>query len=104
MRTIELDASNWRSFPDFYEALLAGLGAPDWHGRNLDALIDSMVYGGINTIERPFRIQVIGVATAGKDAVDELRNAIVALVEEGAECVISGDCASIEIGPAGKAD
>lgn len=37
MKLIELDASGWTKPLDFYLALLPQLGAPDWHGLNLDA-------------------------------------------------------------------
>ena len=59
MKVIRLDASKWRSPEDFYSALLPQLGAPSWHGRNLDALADSL-YGGINKVEPPFTVIVEG--------------------------------------------
>ncbi|WP_436216152.1 barstar family protein [Bradyrhizobium sp. LjRoot220] len=46
MQIIELNAENWRTWRDLYDALLTALGAPEGHGRNLNALIDSMVWGG----------------------------------------------------------
>ena len=58
MKIISLDASAWRSPEDFYSALLPQLGAPSWHGRNLDALDDSLGGGGINSLEPPFRVEV----------------------------------------------
>jgi RNAse (barnase) inhibitor barstar len=61
MRIIKLDASRWRSPADFYAALLPELGAPDWHGRNLDALYDSLS-GDINQVEPPFRVEIAAAA------------------------------------------
>lgn len=58
MQQIELDASAWTEPGDFYEALLPQLGAPDWHGRNLDALEDSIFGGDINSVEPPFHISM----------------------------------------------
>jgi len=58
MKMILLDASGWQTTADFYDALLPKLGAPDWHGRNLDALDDSL-FGGINEVEPPFNVIVI---------------------------------------------
>jgi len=55
MKLIILDATAWRSPDDFYSALLPELGAPAWHGRNLDALDDSL-YGGIDEVEPPFTV------------------------------------------------
>jgi hypothetical protein len=48
MKEINLDARAWRNRDDFYGALLPSLGAPHWHGRNLDALNDSLRYDDIN--------------------------------------------------------
>jgi RNAse (barnase) inhibitor barstar len=58
MRVISLDASAWRSPEDFYSALLPQLGAPAWHGRNLDALEESLRDGDINEVSPPFRVIV----------------------------------------------
>ena len=43
---------------NFYNALLPELGAPDWHGKNLNALEDSIFVGDINAIEPPFEILI----------------------------------------------
>ena len=59
MKVVRLDASGWRSPEDFYSALLPQLGAPAWHGRNLDALADSL-YGGVNEVAPPFKVEVEG--------------------------------------------
>jgi len=60
MPSIELDASGWRKSEDFYRALLPELGAPPWHGHNLDAIEDSIFTGGINRVEPPLHIRVSG--------------------------------------------
>lgn len=66
MELILLDASGWQSPDDFYSALLPKLGAPDWHGRNLDALYDSLS-GGINRLNPPFAVEIDGAATLPDD-------------------------------------
>jgi RNAse (barnase) inhibitor barstar len=60
MREIVLSGARWTAPDDFYEALLPSLGAPDWHGHNLDALWDSITGDDINQIKPPFRVRVIG--------------------------------------------
>ena len=60
MLEIMLESSSWNSPEDFYHDLLAALGAPDWHGHNLDALWDSITGGGINEVNPPFVIRVVG--------------------------------------------
>ena len=64
MRIIKLDASQWSNIIEFYDAVCAGIGAPSWHGRGLNAFIDSMVYGGINEIDTPYRIIFVETAKA----------------------------------------
>lgn len=61
-RDLVLDASGWNLksdwywMQDFYSAFFLAVGAPEWHGRNFDALNDSIATGGINRIEVPYRI------------------------------------------------
>ncbi|WP_077148906.1 barstar family protein [Sphingopyxis sp. KK2] len=57
MKRIPLDATGWRTTDDFFVALLTELGAPSWHGHNLNALYDSLS-GGINDVEPPFAVEV----------------------------------------------
>ena len=50
---------NWegiRTEEEFYSDFLPKLVAPKWHGRNLDALADSLITGSINGIEPPYTI------------------------------------------------
>jgi RNAse (barnase) inhibitor barstar len=49
MRIIKLDARQWKTPLDFYDALLSALEAPEWHGRSINALIDSLWFGEIST-------------------------------------------------------
>lgn len=98
MTNVELDASHWISAADFYAALFAALGAPAWHGTSINALIDSMIYGAINDIEPPFRVNVQGMRAAGEDARSAFMDAFDALKEAGAICFIAADGAlSIEV-------
>jgi RNAse (barnase) inhibitor barstar len=55
---IILDAKGWSSPSDFYCEFFRAVGAPEWHGRNFDALIDSIETGRINQIEVPYQIVV----------------------------------------------
>lgn len=63
MKTITVSALGWNTILDFYEAILGALQAPEWHGTNANALIDSMVYGSINGVEPPFRLDIIEMST-----------------------------------------
>ena len=50
---------NWEGInteDEFYSDFLPKVEAPNWHGRNLDALADSLIAGSINGIEPPYTI------------------------------------------------
>lgn len=68
---ITLDAAAWRDVRDIYAAMLPALGAPEWHGPNLDAVYDALVAGHYRALvvsrtdpsdgearQRPFRVTV----------------------------------------------
>ena len=67
MRVLNLDAAEWREYADFVRALLAALEAPHWHGDNVNALIDSMVHGGINGVEPPYDVVISGFSLLAPD-------------------------------------
>ena len=78
---LDVDASSWRTEDDVYESLFAALGAPQWHGRNFDALRDSIVTGNINAIEAPFHLAIKELDNAQTPAQDFVRR-LVALFGE----------------------
>lgn len=67
-RILDLDGEGWVEELDAIEALLMALEAPDWHGRNMNALIDSIALGGINGIEPPYEIRIHGACSMSEDA------------------------------------
>ena len=67
MRIIELDATKWKKELDFYADLFRALGAPDWHGESVAALVDSMIYGRINAIEPPYVVRVLNANALPKE-------------------------------------
>jgi RNAse (barnase) inhibitor barstar len=56
MKELILDGSGWQTRDDVYEAFFKAVGAPEWHGRNFNALIDSIEHGDINATEVPYRL------------------------------------------------
>ena len=68
MKELVLDGSTWQEPNDLYNYFFAAVGAPEWHGRNLDALVDSIETGGINNIEVPYRVVVQNVDLVGPKA------------------------------------
>jgi RNAse (barnase) inhibitor barstar len=91
MNIIELKAQDWRTWEDFYGALLVALGAPNEHGRNLNALIDSIVWGGMNAVEPPYKIIILGVEDLSKDIRDEIHALKEGLTRARAERLASGE-------------
>lgn len=61
---LTLDAKSWRSSGDVYEDLFNVLGSPAWHGKNFDALHDSIVTGQINSLEVPYTLSICGMSSA----------------------------------------
>lgn len=71
-KILEVDASNWLTGTDPYYALFAVLKSPPGHGVNSNALVDSIVYGGMNEAEPPFVIRVNGLSKASGEASEEM--------------------------------
>ena len=67
MTTLTLDGTNWKTKDDFYDAFFKAVGAPDWHGRNFNALHDSIIYRDINQIEIPYTIRISGFGQAPEE-------------------------------------
>ncbi|HEY0565443.1 MAG TPA: barstar family protein [Terriglobales bacterium] len=74
----------------FHTSFLKAIGAPDWHGRNLDALNDSIATGEINAIELPYRIVIRNSGAAGAEA-QEMIGRFASLIEDISErgCAVS---------------
>ena|ERR1700675_613026 len=58
MRELVMDAAAWNSCDDVYDAFFRVVGAPSWHGRNFNALNDSIGGGDINEIEVPYKLVI----------------------------------------------
>ena len=97
MNILELDARQWKTPADFYNALLRKLGAPDWHGTSINAFIDSMIVGDINEVTSPLRVVASGLQSAGEPAFDALTEVFSALARCGAVAHITSDRASLDI-------
>lgn len=67
MNRIVLDAARWQTALDFLTALKTALRAPDWHGNSPDAFVDSMICGGINAVDPPYVIEIVGLDPTNRD-------------------------------------
>jgi hypothetical protein len=72
MRIIDVDATNWKSIPDFYGALLAALGAPNGYERNINALLEWMLWDEREETQPPYTVRIIGTAKLPKEVRDEV--------------------------------
>jgi RNAse (barnase) inhibitor barstar len=68
MRDLILDGAGWNARDDVYDSFFKAVGAPEWHGRNFDALNDSIAAGSINEIEVPYRIVIRNYDRVGSGA------------------------------------
>ena len=76
-----LSAAGWKTADEFYTAFFDAVGAPSWHGRNLDALWDSIRSGGINRVNPPFRIRISGLRQTSAEC-SQLIDRFAQLIEE----------------------
>jgi RNAse (barnase) inhibitor barstar len=67
MKELFLNGAEWKTSDDVYDAFFKAVGAPSWHGRNFNALNDSIAQGNINEVEVPYCvvIQNYGLISAG---------------------------------------
>jgi RNAse (barnase) inhibitor barstar len=65
MRQLVLDGGKWAVAEDIYDAFFQAVGAPSWHGRNFNALRDSISGGQINQVEIPYVIKIMNYESIG---------------------------------------
>ena len=58
MKELFMDAAQWKSIDDLYLSFFEAVKAPAWHGKNLNAVRDSIGAGQINGIEVPYRLVI----------------------------------------------
>jgi RNAse (barnase) inhibitor barstar len=68
MKELVLDGAVWSKADDVYDAFFRAVGAPEWHGRNFNALKDSIEGGRINDVEVPYRLVIENYASIGAGA------------------------------------
>jgi RNAse (barnase) inhibitor barstar len=86
MRELILNGAEWKTWDDVYDSFFRAVGAPDWHGRNFDALRDSIATGSINGVEVPYRLVIRNydkIALSTKQMADDFRDLIRDLAAEG---------------------
>lgn len=73
VKLVHIDAAGWVTVLDFYGALLQAVGAPDWHGRNPNALVETMIWSDeINKLRPPYVIRISGTRDIPREVKDHI--------------------------------
>lgn len=89
MKDLILNGARWSTRDDVYDAFFRAVGAPEWHGRNFDALRDSIAGASINQVEVPYRLVIKNydkISGEAKGMADEFVDLIHELAAE--ECPV----------------
>ena len=81
MRLIELDAAGWDSPLDFLRSLKGVLGSPELHGTTPAAFVDSMIYGGMNSVEPPYVVRITNISEVPKEVADYI-SLMISVIQE----------------------
>ncbi len=90
---LHLDATSWNTTDDVFESLFTVLGAPTWHGKDFNALDDSIIDDDINSVKVPYILSIRNM----KSATSEVRRFVSGLVDFISECEAKGCPVSIQI-------
>lgn len=78
---IIVDWSKITSEEAFYDTILPQCGSPSWHGRNLDALADSWITGGIDRGGPPYAFGFFALESTLPDLIP-FRDSVLKIAEE----------------------
>ncbi len=68
MKELLLNGAGWKTSEDVYDAFFKAVGAPSWHGKNFNALNDSIEHGNINQVEVPYCLVIQNYSLIGAGA------------------------------------
>lgn len=98
MRRIELDGSGWQSPHDFYEALASALDSVEWHGRNTDAFLETMVYlTELNGVQPPYEVVIEHAALALRPFLQEFSSWLAKARRDRREDPLWGDDVDVSV-------
>lgn len=81
VKELLLNGAEWTCKDDVYTSFFRAVEAPAWHGRNFDALRDSIEIGQINNVEPPYRVIIQNYSQIGAEA-RQMANDFVDLLRE----------------------
>jgi hypothetical protein len=68
MKELFLNGAKLKTADDVYDAFFRAVGAPSWHGKNCNALNDSIAGGNINDVEVPYCVVIQNYSLIGAEA------------------------------------
>jgi RNAse (barnase) inhibitor barstar len=98
MKELILDGSTWTNNDDVYDAFFLAVGAPNWHGRNFNALNDSIATGSINDVEVPYTLVIKNYDLIGCNA-RKMTDDFIDLIHE---LAARGCPVAIQVGSSGR--
>ena len=81
MHRLTIDWSRIKSSEGFWDFVCREGKEPEWHGRNLDALNDSWVTGGINETGPPYEFRFLNCATID-DSIRDLAETVMEIARD----------------------
>ena len=69
----QIDLSKIHDGLDFYHELVRALGAPYWHGLNINAVMESLIYGDNFPLLAGYEIEFVNCENAEPEIVEEAR-------------------------------
>lgn len=78
---IEVDWSKIGGINDFYDLVFSQCKSPEWHGRNLDAIANSWIAGGINKNGPPYVFIFSSLKRTAPDLL-QFRGAVLGIAHE----------------------
>ena len=96
MKDVVLDGAAWCTKDDVYDAFFRAVGAPEWHGRNFDALRDSIAGGEINKLELPYKLVIRNydkIRGEAKEMADDFIDLVHELAAEGCPVEVCAELA-----------
>lgn len=72
MNCIEIDAKSWKSPLDFYQAIFLFVGAPEWNGTSIQAMLDLLIWDNLCEKKPPYVIMIKNTSGLSKIIIEEI--------------------------------
>lgn len=72
MDIIEIDAKGWKSPLDFCQAIFVFVGAPDWNGTSIQAILDLLIWDNLCEKKPPYVMKIKNTSGLSKIILQEI--------------------------------